>query len=165
MSLIVRDAVAEDFARIAAIYAHHVRAGFGTFDEVPPSRDDMLERFAQVARLGLPYLAASDGDSVLGYAYAAPYRPRSAYRFTAEDSIYVAPESLRHGVGTALLDRVIERSAAAGMRQMVAVIGDSGNVASLKLHAKCGFRHTGILSDVGFKAGRWLDSVIMQRTL
>ncbi|HEX4112147.1 MAG TPA: GNAT family N-acetyltransferase [Stellaceae bacterium] len=165
MSLVVRDAVAEDFARIHLIYAHHVRTGFGTFDEVPPSLDEMRERFAHIARLGLPYLVAADGDAVMGYAYAAPYRPRWAYRFTVEDSIYVAPDSQRHGVGAALLHRVIERCAAAGLRQMVAVIGDSGNRASIRVHEKCGFRHTGILMGVGYKAERWLDTVIMQRTL
>jgi phosphinothricin acetyltransferase len=165
MSLLVRDAAADDFTRIHAIYAHHVRTGFGTFDELPPSRDEMQERFAQVARLGLPYLVATDGDAVSGYAYAAPYRPRSAYRFTVEDSVYVAPEANRRGIGVMLLNRLVERSAAAGMRQMVAVIGDSGNHPSITLHRRCGFRQVGILADVGYKAERWLDTVIMQRTL
>jgi phosphinothricin acetyltransferase len=162
---VVRDARAEEFARIAEIYSHHVRTGFGTFDETPPSRDEMLERFAQIARLGLPYLVAAEGGTLVGYAYAAPYRPRSAYRFTVEDSIYVAPENQRRGVGASLLNRLVERCAAAGMRQLVAVIGDSGNRASIRVHEKCGFRQAGVLRDVGFKQNRWLDTVIMQRAL
>lgn len=162
---IIRDARADDFTRIAEIYAHHVRTGFGTFDETPPSRDEMLERFALVRGLGLPYLVATAGEALFGYAYAAPYRPRSAYRFTVEDSIYVAPENQRGGMGASLLNRLVERCAAAGMRQLVAVIGDSGNRASIRVHEKCGFRQAGVLRDVGFKQNRWLDTVIMQRTL
>jgi phosphinothricin acetyltransferase len=162
---LLRDAQDADFTRIAAIYAHHVTTGFGTFDEVPPSREEMVARFHHISRLGLPYLVAADGATLLGYAYAAPYRPRSAYRFTVEDSIYVAPDRQRHGIGAALLNRLAARCTAAGMRQMVAVIGDSANGASIALHAKCGFRPTGVLTDVGYKAERWLDTVIMQRTL
>ncbi|HEY5210747.1 MAG TPA: GNAT family N-acetyltransferase [Stellaceae bacterium] len=164
-ALRLREATDADFARIADIYAHHVRTGFGTFDEVPPSREDMVERFHAIAQLGLPYLVMAEGEAVLAYAYAAPYRPRSAYRFTVEDSIYVAPDSHRRGLGTNLLNRLAERCAAAGMRQMVAVIGDSANLASINLHAKCGFRPIGVLNDVGYKGERWLDAVIMQRTL
>ena len=165
MSLVIRDAAAADFAGIAAIYAYHVLNGFGTFEETPPSRDEMLDRFAKVVDAGLPYLVAAEGDSVLGYAYAAPYRPRSAYRFTVEDSVYVALDGQRRGVGAMLLGRLVERCAAAGMRQMVAVIGDSGNLPSIALHEKCGFRHAGVLRDVGFKRNRWLDTVMMQRGL
>ena len=162
---VVRGARADDIARIAEIYAFHVLNGFGTFEEVPPSRDDMRERFEKIIAAGLPYLVAADGDAVLGYAYAATYRLRSAYRFTVEDSIYVAPEAQRRGVGVALLGRLVERCAAAGMRQVVAVIGDSGNLPSIRVHEKCGFVQTGILRDVGFKRNRWLDTVIMQRVL
>jgi L-amino acid N-acyltransferase YncA len=165
MISVIRDAAPADFARIAEIYAHHVRSGFGTFDEMPPPLDEMLERFAKIAEARLPYLVAADGALVLGYAYAAPYRPRSAYRFTVEDSIYVAPETQRRGIGVALLNHLIARCAAAGMRQIVAVIGDSGNLPSIRVHEKCGFQHTGILRDVGFKRNRWLDTVIMQRVL
>ncbi len=165
MSLVIRDAAAPDFAGIAAIYADHVLNGFGTFEEAPPSRDEMLDRFGRVIDAGLPYLVAADGGAVLGYAYAAPYRPRSAYRFTVEDSIYVAPAAQRRGVGVTLLTRLIERCAAAGMKQIVAVIGDSGNQPSISVHEKCGFRATGVLRDVGFKQNRWLDTVIMQRAL
>ena len=165
MSLVIRDAAAADFARIAEIYAHHVLNGFGTFEEVPPPPAEMLERFAKVTEAGLPYLVGADGGAVLGYAYAAPYRPRSAYRFTVEDSIYVAPEAQRRHLGEALLVRLIERCAAAGMKQMVAVIGDSGNRPSIAVHERCGFRLTGVLDDVGFKQNRWVDTVIMQRAL
>jgi L-amino acid N-acyltransferase YncA len=167
MSLVVRDAAAADFAGIAEIYAHHVLHGFGTFEEVPPTRDEMLERFGRVTEAGLPYLVGAEPETnrVLGYAYAAPYRPRSAYRFTVEDSIYVAPEAQRHGIGFALLTRLVERCAAAGMKQIVAVIGDSANRPSIAVHEKCGFRLTGVLTDVGFKQNRWVDTVIMQRAL
>ncbi len=165
MTAVVRDAAAADFARVTEIYAHHVLNGFGTFEEVPPSREEMLERFAKVVEAGLPYLVAADGAAVLGYAYAAPYRPRSAYRFTVEDSVYVAVDAQRRGVGAMLLARLVERCAAAGMRQMVAVIGDSGNLPSIALHEKSGFRHAGVLRDVGFKHSRWLDTVMMQRGL
>lgn len=165
MSLVIRDAAAADFAGIAAIYAYHVLNGFGTFEETPPSRDEMLDRFGRVIDAGLPYLVAADAGAVLGYAYAAPYRPRSAYRFTVEDSIYVAPAAQRRGVGVALLSRLIERCAAAGMKQIVAVIGDSANQPSISVHEKCGFRAAGALRDVGFKQNRWVDTVIMQRAL
>jgi phosphinothricin acetyltransferase len=161
----IRDAAAPDFARIHDIYAHHVSNGFGTFDEVPPLRAELEQRFAHVTGIGLPYLVAIDAADILGYAYAAPYRPRSAYRFTVEDSIYVAPEAHRRGVGALLLNGLIAGCAASGMKQLIAVIGDSGNLASVALHLRCGFRHVGVLSDVGFKRDRWLDAIIMQRGL
>ena len=163
--VLLRDARPADFTRIAAIYAHHVRTGFGTFDEVPPPPDEMLGRFQEIAKLGLPYLMAADGETIAGYAYAAPYRPRSAYRFTVEDSVYVAAASQRNGLGAMMLHALIARCAGAGMRQLVAVIGDSGNLASINLHEKCGFRRVGVMTDVGFKANRWLDTIIMQRGL
>jgi phosphinothricin acetyltransferase len=165
MSPAIRDAASGDFARIHQIYEHHVRNGFGTFDEVPPSRTEMAARFGEVTALGLPYLVAVDGADILGYCYAAPYRPRSAYRFTVEDSIYVAPNAHRHGLGALLLRALVERCSAAGMKQLVAVIGDSGNLPSIALHLRCGFRQVGVMSDVGFKRDRWLDTVIMQRAL
>jgi L-amino acid N-acyltransferase YncA len=164
-SIVLRDAAATDFDRIAAIYEHHVRTGFGTFDEVAPSASDMRARFRETTARGLPYLVAEAGGAILGYAYAAPYRPRSAYRFTVEDSIYVAPEAQRRGIATRLVSLLIDRCALAGMRQLVAVIGDSANAASIGLHEKCGFREVGVLRDVGFKAGRSVDTVIMQRAL
>ena len=165
MIVAIRDARAHDFARITEIYADHVLHGFGSFEEVPPSHEEMLERFGRVIDAGLPYLVAADGAAVLGYAYAAAYRPRSAYRFTVEDSIYVAPEAQRRGIGVALLDTLASRCIAAGMKQLVAVIGDSTNRSSIAVHEKCGFRHVGVLRDVGFKQERWLDTVIMQREL
>jgi L-amino acid N-acyltransferase YncA len=161
----IRDAAPADFPKITAIYAHHVLTGLGTFEEVAPSQEEMMARFAQVTGLGLPYLVATGGGGVLGYGYAAPYRPRSAYRFTVEDSIYVAHDMLRQGIGTALLRAVVVGCAAASFKQMVAVIGDSANAASIRLHLSCGFRGVGTLTDVGFKSGRWVDSVVMQRGL
>jgi len=161
----IRDARAHDLVRITEIYADHVLHGFGSFEEVPPSHDEMLERFGRVIDAGLPYLVAADGPMVLGYSYAAAYRTRSAYRFTVEDSIYVAPEARRRGIGFALLDTLALRCTAAGMKQIVAVIGDSGNRSSIGVHLKCGFRYVGVLRDVGFKRKRWLDTVIMQREL
>jgi len=165
MSIVVRDAAPADFARITEIYAHHVCNGFGTFEEAPPSPEEMLSRFEAVTAAGLPYLVAAERGAVFGYAYAAPYRPRSAYRFTVEDSIYVAPEAQRRGIGAPLLMRLVERSSAAGMRQMIAVIGDSANIGSIRVHEKCGFAHCGTLRHVGFKQKRWVDTVMMQRTL
>ncbi len=161
----IRDARALDFARITAIYADHVLNGFGSFEEVPPSHEEMLERFGRVIDAGLPYLVAVDGPMVQGYAYATAYRPRSAYRFTVEDSIYVAPEAQGRGIGVALLETLVSRCVVAGMKQLVAVIGDSSNMSSIAVHRKCGFRHVGVLHDVGFKQQRWLDAVIMQREL
>ncbi|MGH6989152.1 MAG: GNAT family N-acetyltransferase [Stellaceae bacterium] len=162
---LIRDAAEADFDRIAEIYRHHVLNGFGTFDEEAPAAAAMRARFLELRALDLPWLVAASGGNLLGYAYAAPYRPRSAYRFTLEDSIYVAPDWLRRGVATRLLDALIRRCAAAGTRQLVAVIGDSDNTASIGLHEKCGFRRAGVLRDVGFKAGRVLDTVIMQRAV
>lgn len=165
MNPAIRDARAHDFGRIAEIYADHVVNGFGSFEEVPPSAEEMLERFDRVVDAGLPYLVAADGSAVLGFAYAAAYRPRSAYRFTVEDSIYVAPEAQRRGIGVALLEALASRCIAAGMKQIVAVIGDSSNRSSIAVHLKCGFRYVGVLREVGFKQERWLDTVIMQREL
>ena len=164
-TFVLRDADGADFDRVAPIYGHHVRTGFGTFDEVAPDAARMRQRFVEVTGLGLPYLVAAEGAAILGYAYASPYRPRSAYRFTVEDSVYVAAELEHRGIGTALLETLATRCAAAGMRQLIAVIGDSGNDASIGLHVKCGFHHVGILRGVGFKRGRSVDTVIMQRAL
>jgi L-amino acid N-acyltransferase YncA len=162
----IRDSTEADLAAIAAIYAHHVRAGFGSFEEVPPEVAELARRRSEVLARDLPYLVASDGGAaILGYAYASPYRTRSAYRFTVEDSIYVAAGAERRGIGLALLAGLIERCTAAGYRQMVAVIGDSANASSIGLHARLGFRPVGILSAIGFKHGRWVDSVLMQREL
>jgi L-amino acid N-acyltransferase YncA len=163
---IVRDSEDGNLAAIAAIYGHHVMHGFGSFEEVPPGVDELARRRREILDKGLPYLIASDGDgAVLGYAYASPYRTRSAYRFTVEDSIYVAPEAARRGVGRLLLQALIERCTRLGYRQMIAVIGDSGNDGSIGVHQSLGFVRAALLPTVGFKRGRWIDCVMMQRAL
>lgn len=164
-SLLIRPAAAADMAAIQAIYAHHVLHGLASFEEVPPDLAELSRRRADIVGLGLPYLVAEQSGAVRGYAYAGPYRPRPAYRFTVEDSVYVAHDAVGQGVGRGLLRQVIDHCAALGMRQMLAVIGDSGNSASIRLHASLGFRPAGQLQSVGFKLGRWVDSVIMQLAL
>lgn len=161
----LRDSTPGDAETIAAIYAHHVRFGLGTFEETPPSVDEIRQRREGILALGLPFLVAAAGARIFGYAYAGPYRTRSAYRYTLEDSIYVAAEAARRGVGRALLARLIERCDGLGYRQMVAVIGDSDNQASIRLHAALGFERIGVQPAVGFKHGRWVDSIMMQRAL
>lgn len=163
---LVRDAVDADMDSIAAIYAHHVLNGLASFEVVAPDTAEMTRRRADVLARGLPYRVAEGGDGgIQGFAYAAPYRTRPAYRYTIEDSIYVAPEATGQGVGRLLLQDLIERCTALGYRQMVAVIGDSGNSASIGLHARLGFVQAGAVRSAGFKFGRWVDSVIMQRPL
>jgi phosphinothricin acetyltransferase len=154
-----------DLEPIQEIYAHHVLTGLGSFEEAPPDRAEMARRRAATLALKLPYLVAEIDGRVVGYAYAAPYRTRSAYRHTVEDSIYVAADAVKRGVGRALLAELIARCTALGYRQMVAVIGDSGNAGSISLHASQGFVRTGLLPSVGCKFGRWVDSVLMQRQL
>ena len=161
----VRDATEADMPAIQAIYAHHVLHGLATFEEVPPSVAEMTERRASVLRAGLPYLAAQFDGQVVGYAYATAYRPRPAYRHTIEDSIYVANGLGGRGVGVALLQALIARCERGPWRQMLAVIGHSGNTASIALHRRCGFEPIGRLHAVGFKLGRWVDTVLMQRAL
>jgi L-amino acid N-acyltransferase YncA len=161
----VRDATDHDIPAIQQIYAHHVLTGTASFEETPPSEAQMAARRADVLRLGLPYLVAELDGAVVGHAYAAPYRPRPAYRHTLEDSVYVAAGQHGRGVGRALLAELIARCERGPWRQMIAVIGDSGNAASIALHERLGFRRAGTLHDVGFKLGRWLDSVLMQRAL
>jgi L-amino acid N-acyltransferase YncA len=162
----IGDAADHDLEAITAIYAHHVRFGFGSFEEMPPTVDEMTRRRADILARNLPYLVAKNAEGgVLGYAYASPYRARSAYRFSVEDSIYVAPGAGQAGIGRALLAELVVRCAKAGFRQMIAVIGDSGNIASISLHDKLGFRRVGLLPAIGFKHGRWIDSVLMQREL
>lgn len=164
-TLIIRPSTDADIVAITAIYAHHVRHGTGSFEEVPPDSDEMRRRRAVLLEKDLPYLVAELEGQVVGYAYAGLYRPRIAYRFTLEDSIYVAADAPRRGVGRALLSDLLARCAALGYRQMVAVIGDTGNTGSIALHAALGFRVVGTLPSVGFKFGRWVDSVFMQRPL
>lgn len=165
-SLVVRDAVDEDMDAVARIYAHHVLHGLATFEEVPPVADDLLARRALMLAQGLPYLVAAQPDGVVvGYAYASTYRPRAAYRHTVEDSVYIADGLAGRGIGRALLTALIARCEAGPWRQMIAVIGDSGNAASIALHDRLGFRATGTFEAVGFKFGRWVDTVLMQRAL
>ena len=162
---IVRDAVAADLPAIARIYGHHVRHGLASFEEQAPSEEEMARRHAEIAGRGFPYLVATVDGAVAGYAYAGPYRPRPAYRHSVENSVYLDPARQRGGIGSQLLAELIRRCEAAGFRQMVAVIGDSGNAASIGLHARLGFRHAGLLTAIGYKHGRWVDSVLMQRAL
>jgi L-amino acid N-acyltransferase YncA len=164
-ALVIRDAGDADMATIQKIYAHHVLNGLGSFEETPPSVDVMRQRRIEIAGHGLPYLVAQSGDRLLGYAYAGRFRPRSAYRYSVEDSIYVAPDATRRGAGRALLQELIVRCTRLGYRQMVAVIGDSANHGSIGLHAAAGFMEVARLPAIGFKFGRWVDSVMMQRAL
>ncbi|MGE5162085.1 MAG: N-acetyltransferase family protein [Betaproteobacteria bacterium] len=161
----IRDATPDDIAAVQAIYAHHVLHGLGTFETTPPEVEEMRRRHAQVTGDGFPYLVAEDAGRILGYAYANHFRTRAAYRNTVEDSIYVAADATGRGVGTALLVALVERCAALGLRQMLAVIGDSGNAGSIGVHRRCGFEHTGVMKAVGRKFDRWVDVVIMQRAL
>jgi len=161
----VRPSVADDLAAIQAIYAHHVSHGFGSFEETPPDAGEMAARRLAIIERGMPHLVAEVDGRVLGYAYAGPYRPRPAYRYTIENSVYVAQEAVGRGVGRALLGTLIEVCQAGPWRQMVAVIGDRENTASIALHAAQGFHEAGHLKAVGFKHGRWVDVVIMQRPL
>ena len=165
-ALQVRPATEADAAAVAAVYGHHVLHGFGTFEEEPPTADDMAGRIRAVLSRGLPWLVAEgEHGAVLGYAYAGPFRPRAAYRYAVEDSVYVAPEAMGQGVGKALVAEVIARCEALGLRQMIAVIGDSGNAGSIGLHASLGFEHAGVGKSLGYKHGRWVDIVWMQRPL
>ena len=165
MGPLIRDARDEDMPQIQAIYAHHVLHGLASFEEAPPSVEELRTRRQGVLALGLPYLVAADGDRIAGYAYATLYRTRPAYRHTVEDSVYVREGEGGRGVGSVLLKTLIERCAAGPWRQMIAVIGDRDNAASIGLHARHGFRRVGTLEAVGFKFGRWVDSVLMQREL
>jgi phosphinothricin acetyltransferase len=162
----VRPATPADAEALSAIYGHHCLHGFGTFEEAAPSPAEMEQRRQAVTARGLPYLVAEDEDGrVLGFAYAAPFRPRAAYRYTAEDSVYVAPDAIGKGVGRAVLAAVIEACEALGLRQLMAVIGDSGNAASIGLHRSMGFEQTGVGRSLGHKHGRWVDIVYMQKPL
>ena len=162
---IIRAAVAKDLAAITAIYADAVLTGTATFEVEPPSEADMAQRMKALVEAGYPYFVAEHGGTVAGYAYAASYRPRIGYRYTVEDSVYLATASRGLGIGGALLARLIASCETAGFRQMIAVIGDSGNVASIRLHAAAGFVPAGNFKDVGYKFERWIDTVLMQRAL
>ena len=162
----IRDAAAADIPAIAAIYETYVRSSVATFEEVPPDVTEIRSRFDRVRDLGLPWLVAETADdTIVGYAYAAPFRDRSAYRYVVEDSIYVAADRIREGIGSALLGELIERCTALGKRQMIAVVGGSQTVGSIGLHGRLGFRVAGVLPSFGFKFGDWADTVLMTRSL
>lgn len=161
----IRPACTADLGEIQAIYAHHVLNGTGTFEEVPPSVEEVTARFQAITGRGWPWLVAEDATGILGFAYYTQIRERSAYRYTAEDSIYVRDDVRGQGVGKALVARLLQEAAAQGFRQMIAVIGDSENVGSIGMHASLGFQHAGNLRASGLKFGRWLDVVYMQKPL
>lgn len=161
----IRPARAADAPEMQSIYAHHVLHGTGSFEEVPPSVEEMRARFEAGTAAGNAWLVATDATGVVGYAYYARFRPRAAYRFCAENSVYVREDQRGQGVGKALVARLLEQAEATGFRQMVAVIGDSDNVGSIGVHASLGFHKVGVLRSTGLKFGRWLDTVYMQRAL
>jgi phosphinothricin acetyltransferase len=164
-TLLVRSSSEADVALITAIYGFHVAKGTGTFETEPPSEGDMAARRSAVLSLGLPWLVACEDGKVVGFAYANRFRPRPAYRFFVEDSIYLAPGAGGRGIGRLLLGELIATCEELGLRQMVAVIGDSANAASIGLHRALGFEQTGLLRSSGRKFDRWLDVVLMQRSL
>ena len=163
--VVVRPSQEGDVAQIAAIYGYHVLHGLASFEEVPPDIDELASRRRDILARGLPYLVAERSGRVIGYCYAGPYRTRSAYRFTVEDSIYVDEAEVGRGLGRTLLATLLDRCAELGYRQMVAVIGGSETWPSIRLHAALGFTWVGVLPTVGFKFGSWVDIVLMQRAL
>jgi L-amino acid N-acyltransferase YncA len=165
MSVSIRRATPSDIAAITRIYADAVEHGTASFELEPPDQIEMARRQQALVASGYPYLVAEREGAIAGYAYAGPYRSRPAYRWSVEDSIYVAPECHRNGIGRRLLAQLVADAQALGFRQMIAVIGDSAQVPSIALHAAAGFELIGTLRSVGFKRGRWLDTVLMQRPL
>jgi len=161
----IRPATPADIPAITRIYAHAVRHGTASFEYDPPDEAEMARRQRALLEGGYPYLVAGIGGAVAGYAYAGPYRTRPAYRYTVENSIYIAPEAHRRGLGRALLDRLIAECEARNYRLMIAVIGDSAQTPSIELHRAAGFKMVGAFEAVGYKFDRWLDSVLMQRPL
>jgi len=161
----IRSATLADIPAIADIYAEAVNHGTATFELTPPDVAEMTRRFHELSNGGFPYLVATVDGNIAGYAYAGLYRARPAYRFTVENSVYLAPARHRQGIGLALLTELIVQCEAGGYRQMIAVIGDSANAASVGVHTRAGFEMTGTMHNVGFKFGRWLDTVLMQRAL
>jgi len=164
-TLTIRPAAPHDVPAVTRIYAHSVLHGTATFELEPPDQTEMTRRYRALHDGGFPYLVAQAGEEIVGYAYAGPYRARPAYRWSVEDSVYIAPQAHRRGVGRALLERLIDQAEKRAFRQMIAVIGDSQQVASIELHRAVGFALIGTLVSVGFKHGRWLDTVLMQRAL
>ncbi len=164
-NLLIRPCEPRDIPDVTAIYAHAVEHGTGTFELEAPTTAEMQRRHADVLAKGLPWIVAEQAGRVMGYAYANAFRPRPAYRFFLEDSIYLAPSSQGQGAGRLLLSELSARCTALGARQLLAVIGDSANAASIGVHRSCGFEHTGVLRNSGWKFGRWLDVVLMQKAL
>ena len=163
--LIIRPSVDADLAVITAIYAHHVLTGTGTFEVDPPSLDDMRTRRADVLSKGLPWLVAVQNELVVGYAYCNWFKPRPAYRFSAEDSIYLSPEAAGKGMGRTLLAELMTHAQRAGVRKLIAVIGDSANAGSIAVHHSAGFQPVGVLKSCGWKFDKWLDVVLMDKAL
>jgi phosphinothricin acetyltransferase len=161
----VRACTLADLEAVQSIYAHHVRTGLASFEEDPPSLEEIERRFTALVAEGFPFLVLQLEERIAGYAYASAFRPRSAYRHTCESSVYVAPDMHRRGVGRALMLQLIEDCQRCGKRQMLAVIGDSANIPSIALHAALGFEHVGTFKNIGFKFQRWVDVVLMQRLL
>ena len=161
----IRDAAPGDLSAITAIYAHHVLHGTGTFEEAPPDEAEMARRVSAVQEKGWPWLVAEEDGQVLGFAYLNQFRPRSAYRYAGEDSVYVRDDIRGQGVGKALVAALLLRGEECGFRQVFAVIGDSENVGSIGLHVSLGFRQVGVMRSAGAKFGRWLDVVTMQRAI
>jgi L-amino acid N-acyltransferase YncA len=161
----IRPSSEADTPQVTAIYAHHVLHGTGTFETTPPSEADMAGRRADVLSKGLPYLVAEEDGRVLGFAYCQWFKPRPAYRFSAEDSIYLHPDAAGRGLGKQLLAELAARAEAVGIRKLIAVIGDSGNAGSIGVHRACGFTPVGSFKSCGWKFGRWLDIVLMEKAL
>ena len=165
ISLRIRPATPDDLDAITFIYGHHVLHGTGTFEEEAPSAEEMGDRLAKVQSRGWPWLVAEKDGRVVGYAYTAQFRDRAAYRFAGEDSVYIHPDHMGAGVGRALVDALLPASAEAGFQRIFAVIGDSENAGSIRLHERTGFEHCGKLDKAGFKFGRYLDVIFMQREI
>jgi phosphinothricin acetyltransferase len=163
--MLIRPATLADIPAITRNYAHAVTTGTASFELEPPDETEMTRRMQALLDGKFPYFVATIGDATAGYAYASLYRTRPAYRFTVEDSVYVAPQMHRRGIGKVLLEKLIEACTAQGYRQMIAVIGDSAQAPSIGVHKACGFEPAGNLQNIGFKFGRWLDTPLMQRPL
>jgi L-amino acid N-acyltransferase YncA len=161
----IRHSTDGDIPQITAIYGHHVLHGTGTFETTPPSEQDMTTRREDVLAKGLPYLVLEDETGIVGFAYCNWFKPRPAYRYSAEDSIYLAPQAAGRGLGRQLLEALMTNAEKAGVRKLIAVIGDSANHGSIGVHKACGFNHVGVLAHCGWKFERWLDVVLMDRVL